>query len=92
MASTSRNNLDEYEIERELAYSDKEFDNYDSDSDPEFLISDKEESSDVYEDENIPNVELVVQFLENDWSNTILNLGRFDYTVKSDITRSTNIK
>lgn len=39
MSSKSRNVLNDTEIERELDDSETDFENYDSDSDPEFLIT-----------------------------------------------------
>lgn len=79
MSSTSHNNLNVDDIERELENSDEEFDNYDSD--PEFLISDGE--SDSNDEEIIADDEPATNFLEEDWSNTTLNLGRVDFTGRS---------
>lgn len=45
MSSKSHNNLSVDEIERELENSDTEFENYVSNSDPEYLMSDEESNS-----------------------------------------------
>jgi len=69
------------DIERELEDSDTEFKNYDSDSDPEYLMSDGE--SDSNDEEVVAHDDPAIDFLEEDWSNSILNLGRVDFTGKS---------
>lgn len=81
MSSKSHNNLSVDDIKRELEDSDKEFENYDSDSDPEYLMSDGE--SDSNEKDVIAHDDPAIDFLEEDWSNTILNLGRVKSTGKS---------
>ncbi|KAE9522784.1 hypothetical protein AGLY_016825 [Aphis glycines] len=81
MSSKSHNNLNVDDIERELENSDTEFENYDSDSDPEYLMSDGE--SDSNDEEVVAHGDPVIDFLEEDWSNTVLNLRRVDFTGKS---------
>ncbi|KAL5245800.1 hypothetical protein ACI65C_013168, partial [Semiaphis heraclei] len=81
MSSKSHNNLNVDDIERELENSDTEFENYDSDSDPEYLMSGGE--SDSNDEEVVAHGDPVIDFLEEDWSNTVLNLRRVDFTGKS---------
>jgi len=66
MSSKSYNNLRVDQIERELEASDTEFENYDSDDDPEYFASDGE--SDSNDDNVIDSDEPAMQFLEEDWS------------------------
>lgn len=81
MSSESHNTLSVNDIERELEDSDTEFENYDSDSDPEYLMSDGE--SDSNDEEVVAHDDPAIDSLEKDWSNTILNLGRVNFTGKS---------
>ncbi|XP_008182727.1 piggyBac transposable element-derived protein 4-like [Acyrthosiphon pisum] len=81
MSSKSHNTLNVDDIERELENSDTEFENYDSDSDPEYLMSDG--GSDSNDEEVVSHGDLAIDYLEEDWSNTVLNLGGVDFTGKS---------